>query len=287
MPEIAQTALGPVEFEVQGTGRPVLVLHGSPGGWDAAKAMAGFLPEDEFQAILPSRPGYLGTPLKGAETIDEQADQLAALLDHLGIDQAGVLCWSGGGPSAYRLAVRHPERVSAIVSLTCVSRRFSEEKETLTEKLMFRTAPGNWVLKLMAEHSPEQLIEATEQSMGELSEEELKRHVAAVIADPVKAQLVIDVDATVTKRHDRKHGYANDMKQYAAIDDLELPKISAPTLVVWGDVDTSVAPAESEFAVAQIPNAEALVLPGGTHFAFYTHDDAAAAQARALTLLRG
>ncbi len=41
---IAETSSGPVEYAVVGTGAPVLVLHGSPGGIDAAELMAGFLP---------------------------------------------------------------------------------------------------------------------------------------------------------------------------------------------------------------------------------------------------
>src|SRR4051794_16855448 len=111
MSEIVETDLGPIEYTTRGQGRPVLVVHGSPGGWDQAAAMAGFLPEDEFPGILPSRPGYLGTPLDGRGSIDQQADLHAALREHLGVGPAGVLCWSGGGPSTYRLAVRHPERV--------------------------------------------------------------------------------------------------------------------------------------------------------------------------------
>lgn len=64
---------------------------------------------------------YLGTPLEGRETIDAQADLHAALLDVLGIERTGVLGWSGGGPSSYRLAVRHPQRVSGLVVLAGVS----------------------------------------------------------------------------------------------------------------------------------------------------------------------
>jgi pimeloyl-ACP methyl ester carboxylesterase len=287
MPEIVDTPLGPIEFETRGTGKPVLVVHGTPGGWDAGQAMAGFLPSDEFQAIMPSRPGYLGTPLEGRETIDQQADLHAALLDHLGVESAGVLCWSGGGPSTYRLAVRHPERVNAIVSLTAVSRRYPTPKQDLGDRLMFRTAPGNWLLRMLSAHAPKQLIAATEQSEGDLTKEQLKAHVDEVFADPVKRDFVLALDATVAQDKTRRDGNDNDMKQFDAIDDLELARISAPTLVIWGDVDTDVVPADSEYAAATIPGAESLVLPGGTHLAFYTHHDATAAQARALTLLRG
>jgi pimeloyl-ACP methyl ester carboxylesterase len=236
---------------------------------------------------MPSRPGYLGTPLEGRETIDQQADLHAALLDHLGIDSVGVVCWSGGGPSTYRLTVRHPERVGAIVSLTAVSQRYPKTRQDLDERLMFRTAPGNWMLRMLAAHAPKQLIAATEGSEGDLTKEQLKAHVDEVFADPVKRDFVLALDASVAQDKTRRAGFDNDMTQYDAIADQELERIAVPTLVVWGDVDTDVPPAHSEHAVATIPGAESLVLPGGTHLAFYTHTDATAAQARALTLLRG
>jgi pimeloyl-ACP methyl ester carboxylesterase len=286
MPEIAETKLGPVEYVTRGQGRPVLVVHGTPGGHDQAEAMAGFLPTDEFQAIMPSRPGYLGTPLESRETIDQQADLHAALLEHLGVGPAAVLCWSGGGPSTYRLAVRHPQRVNAIVSLTAVSRRYPTPKQGLDERLMFRTAPGNWLLRMLARHAPKQMISATEGSEGDLTKEQLKAHVDEVFADPVKRDFVLALDASVAQDRTRRSGFDNDMAQFDAIDDLELQRIAVPTLVVWGDADSDVAPSFSEYTAATIPGAQALVLPGGTHLAFYTHTDAADAQARALTLLR-
>jgi pimeloyl-ACP methyl ester carboxylesterase len=91
-----------MEYAVVGTGAPVLVLHGSPGGIDAAELMAGFLPRDGIAAIVLSRPGYLGTELGDRTTIDQQADLLAALLDHLGIERAGVFSWSGRAPARTR-----------------------------------------------------------------------------------------------------------------------------------------------------------------------------------------
>ena len=76
--------------------------------------MGRFLVDAGFGVIAPSRPGYLGTRLDGREAIDRQADLHAALLDALGAERVGVLAWSGGGPSGYRLAVRHPGRVAGL-----------------------------------------------------------------------------------------------------------------------------------------------------------------------------
>src|SRR5919107_4722444 len=128
MADSVETKLGPVELERAGEGPPVVVVHGTPGGWDSSIAMGQFLVEAGFEVIAPSRPGYLGTPPGDLASPDRQADLLAALLDALGIGSAGVLSWSGGGPSAYRLAVRHPDRVRALVAFASVSRRISRPK---------------------------------------------------------------------------------------------------------------------------------------------------------------
>lgn len=284
-PDLKETALGPVEHAVAGEGAPVLVVHGTPGGWDQAAAMAGFLARAGVRAILPSRPGYLGTPLEGRESIDAQADLHAALLDALGIQRAGVLCWSGGGPSSYRLAVRHPDRVSAVVALDAVSKAYPRPHEDLPTRLMFATRPGNWLLRAMAAHAPKQLIQATLDAEGSLTEEQVRARAEEVFADEDKRRFVLDLDASVLRHDGRAAGYANDLDQFEAIASLELERIQAPCLIVQGTADTDVTPDYSEHAAATVPNAELLNLDGGTHLAFYTHPDATAAQARALELL--
>jgi pimeloyl-ACP methyl ester carboxylesterase len=285
-PTIAATALGPVEYGDVGDGAPVLVVHGTPGGYDQAAAMAQFLGRHGgFRAILPSRPGYLGTPLAGQETIDTQADLHDALLHHLGVERVAVLCWSGGGPSTYRLAVRHPERVSAIVSLDAVSKAYPRPAQPLDERLMMRTGLGNWIMNELAKHAPEQLISSTLAAEGELDKEQLDTLTKEVFADEHKRQFVLDLDATVRQGGTRKAGFENDLDQFEAIDSLELDRIGAPTLVVQGGADTDVTPDYSDFAVAAIPGAELLTLDNGTHLAFFTHPDAERAQERALRLL--
>lgn len=281
-----ETSVGPVEHAVLGDGPPVLVVHGSPGGIDQAEAMARFLVAGGFKAILLSRPGYLGSELGQRRTIDQQADLLAALLDALGIERAGVFAWSGGGPSSYRLAVRHPQRVTALVALAAVSKAYPRPHEDVSERLIFATRPGNALLRFLGAHAPRQLISATLDSEGDLTKEEVEQRTNEIFEDEDKRRFVIDLAESVA-RVGRQDGYDNDLDQFAAIDDLELSKIAAPTLLVQGTVDTDVPPDHSDFAAAQIPGAELLSLDTGTHLAFYTHPDSGQAQARALTLLRG
>ena len=104
-----------------GSGPPLLFVHGSPGGCDQGELMSRFL-VGAHRVVAPSRPGYRGTPLTDEHrTPEAQADLAVALMDELGIDRFHVVCWSGGGPSAYHLAARHPERVAGVVAIAAVS----------------------------------------------------------------------------------------------------------------------------------------------------------------------
>jgi pimeloyl-ACP methyl ester carboxylesterase len=282
---IVDTTLGPVECATAGEGPAVLVLHGSPGGGDQAAIMARFLVAAGLRAIMPSRPGYLGTPLGERRTIDQQADLHAALLDALGIEQAGVLSWSGGGPSGFRLAALHPRRVRALVALAAVSGPIAIPADDLSRRLMFGTRVGGWLVRMLAAHAPQQLVSATLDSEGSLDKEQLRQRTEEVFADAGKRRFVLDLGQTVNYVG-REDGYANDLDQFAAIDSLQLEQIAAPVLLVHGSADTDVPPDHSARSAAAIPGADLLTLDGGTHLAFYTHPQASEAQARALELLR-
>ncbi len=283
---IAQTDLGPVEYVSIGDGPPVLVIHGSPGGYDQGLALARFVIDAGFRAIVPSRPGYLGTPLDDRRTIDAHGDLHAALLDELGIERAGLLFWSGGGPSGYRLAVRHPERIGALVAFDAVSKAIERPHEGPDERLMFSTRFGNWILRVLAAHQPETLIKSTLAAEGDLTKEQLEQRTKEVFGDEGKARFVLDVDATVSYRPPRKAGLDNDFEQFAAIESLHLEEIRAPALIVHGTADTDVPPDHGDHAAATIPDAELLPMETGTHLCLYTHPDAAAAQARAVDVLQ-
>jgi pimeloyl-ACP methyl ester carboxylesterase len=282
---VAETALGPVEYAVVGSGAPVLVVHGSPGGIDAAELMARILPHDEVSAILLSRPGYLGTPLAGRTTFDEQADLMAALLDHLGIARVGVYTWSGGGPAGYRLAVRHPDRVTAVVANAACSQAYRPPDRDLATRLMFNTAPGQWLLRVLAAHGGKQYIEGAIAAEGDLTHEQIAQRVDEIVADPDKRQFVTDLGPTALPDGRRRAGYRNDLDRLAEITTLELEKITAPTLVVQGTSDGDVPPSQSYYAARVIPGAELLSLDTGTHLALYTHPDACAAQTHVVEFL--
>ena len=116
---IHQTAAGPIEVAVGGSGPAVLLIHGTPGSWRQCMPLAEDLAATHT-VILPSRPGYGKTPVRSGRSIAGQADLYASLLDALGFDRAAIAGVSGGGPSTAAFAQRHPSRTTAVV-LICAA----------------------------------------------------------------------------------------------------------------------------------------------------------------------
>lgn len=114
---LAATRCGPIEYQEAGAGVPLLAVHGSGGGYDQGMAFAGALADHGIRVIAMSRFGYLRTPMPADASAAAQADAHVCLLDALGIHQAAVSGVSAGAPSALQMAIRHPERVSALVLL--------------------------------------------------------------------------------------------------------------------------------------------------------------------------
>ncbi|MCK7496615.1 MAG: alpha/beta fold hydrolase [Comamonadaceae bacterium] len=97
------------------TARRCLMIHGSGGGHDQGMAWARPLAQHGVRVIAMSRFGYLRTPRPADASPEAQADAHVCLLDALGIAEAAVMGVSAGAPSALQTAIRHPDRVSALV----------------------------------------------------------------------------------------------------------------------------------------------------------------------------
>ncbi len=115
--QIVDTPCGPSEYAAAGSGQPVLVAHGAGGGFDQGLDLAGPLVENGFRVIAVSRFGYLRTPLPTDASSASQADAYACLLDTLSVPRAAVIGVSAGAPSAMQFALRHRERIRALVLL--------------------------------------------------------------------------------------------------------------------------------------------------------------------------
>lgn len=287
MSGLVTTSRGVVELKTLGIGVPVLVLHGSPGGLDGAEAMSRFLDPRTFQTILISRPGYLGTPLDREDTsIDFEADLLAAVLDFVNVGRAGVLAWSGGGPSAYRFAAKYPSRVSSLVTVAAVSFRWVAPKPDIAQRFLFGTGIGERIIGFMSKHAQKQVVGGALEGEGSVRGEALRKLIDHTMAISEQRQLVLEISRTISTAGRRQAGWENDITNFARIQSLELDRIECPTLLIHGDADTDAIFEHSRFAHSRVRDSELLAMTGGTHLAFYADPGAAEAQERARTWFR-
>jgi pimeloyl-ACP methyl ester carboxylesterase len=118
-------------YEVHGTGRPLLLLHGAYMTIDAMGEVLSRLAESrqviavELQAH--GRTADIDRPL-GYESM---ADDVVALLRHLGVEEADVFGFSMGGGVALQVAIRHPEVVRKLVVVSAAHTSDSMHPELL------------------------------------------------------------------------------------------------------------------------------------------------------------
>jgi pimeloyl-ACP methyl ester carboxylesterase len=102
-------------YEVHGEGRPLVLLHGAYMTVDAMGSILPGLAESRW-VIVPEMQGHGRTAdIERPITYEGMADDVAALLRHLGIDEADVFGYSMGGGVAIQLAIRHPGSVRRLV----------------------------------------------------------------------------------------------------------------------------------------------------------------------------
>lgn len=229
-----------------GPGPVVLVVHGTPGGYDQARVVAAGLQLQAYRIVSVSRPGYLRTPLASGPTPADQADLLADVLDALEIADAYVIGVSGGGPTAVEFALRHPQRCARLVLLEALVRTF-------TEREMYAALPagarvGKWIGERMSQHD-------------------------AVIAAFLLVTPATDTSRSVVSgaaRFDlRRDGFEADMALFEAVPEYAFEQIAAPTLVVHGTADTDVPFAQAQTVARRVPGARLVSVEGADHLSLW------------------
>jgi pimeloyl-ACP methyl ester carboxylesterase len=225
-------------YEVHGTGRPLVLLHGGLLTIDLSFG-------DLWPDLAASRQ-VIATELQGhgrTADIDRNIDlrylagDVAALLDHLGIDQADVFGFSLGGGVALQLALDHPDRVGRII-LASVSYAGDGFHPEISDPARHATST-----RMPTADDFRQMREAYDR----------------LAPDPGH----FDAFAAKTSQA------AGSLKGWTAE---ELASISAPTLLVFGDHDFI----RLEHAVEMhglIPGAQIAVLPGATHMGVLRRTD--------------
>jgi len=105
-------------YEVHGEGRPVVLLHGGTATIQTsfAEQIPVLARNHQVIAIEQMGHGHTGDVARRELTYEGMAEDTAALLVQLGIQNADVVGWSDGGQLALRLAFTHPELVRRVVA---------------------------------------------------------------------------------------------------------------------------------------------------------------------------
>lgn len=109
-----------IHYQQSGAGRDVILLHHGTG---SARTWRKQLPllAARFRATAYDRPGFgqsqwLDADVWPLDYLDRDVDDLAGLLDALGIGQAALVGHSDGATIALLAAARHPQRVAAVLA---------------------------------------------------------------------------------------------------------------------------------------------------------------------------
>ena len=102
-------------------GEPLVFHHGTPGAGLPFDHHVREMAARGLRYVGWTRPGYGSSTRRRGRTVADDAGDAVAVLDHLSIDRAWVVGWSGGGPHALGLAAQHPERVRGVATIGSVA----------------------------------------------------------------------------------------------------------------------------------------------------------------------
>jgi pimeloyl-ACP methyl ester carboxylesterase len=254
---VANTDAGSIEYAEKGSGIALLSIHGAGGGFDQGLANAAEFVGEGFRIIAPSRFGYLRTPVPRDASPAAQADAHAALLSELKISKAIVVGVSAGARSAVELAIRHPNRVTALILISpgtySPTSPVSVDASRGSQFTFWLVNNGAdfawWVVEKIAPSVLIRFVGVRPELVAASPKVEQDRIMSIVRAiEPLSLRFPgINVDSNPDLR------------------ELALEKITAPTLIISARDDLFNTLPAAEFAASKIPDAKLIIYDAGGH----------------------
>ena len=242
----------------------VLLLHGFPTSSFMYRYLIPLL-ADRYRVIAPDLPGFGFTEVPADRhytyTFDALAHTLAAFTDALQLKRYVLYVFDYGAPTGFRLAMAHPERVTAIVS---------QNGNAYEEGLGDAWAP-------IQRYWREPTADNREAVHRELNPEGIRSQYTSGVPDPALiAPEGYTLDAAMIARPgnmdiqlDLFLDYANNVKLYPKFQEY-FRRSKPPLLAIWGKYDPFFIPPGAEAFRRDIPSAQVQFLETG-HFATETH----------------
>jgi pimeloyl-ACP methyl ester carboxylesterase len=231
---------------------PLLVLLHGFG--DSFTTWQGWVDElkPQYHIISLDFPGHGLTRAPQGVTLSGEglADFVDAFAAKLGLPKFAVAGNSMGGGAAWQLAVRHPERVSALILVDAAG--FANDKPPAEVPLAFKILRYPIGRKILANIDNKPLID-----------QGLK---ADVYDKTVITPLIVDRFAEFQRAPGHRAILMSlNMQQNGASAAELLPGVKAPTLILWGESDPLIEPAAARKFAAAIPGATLITYPKVGH----------------------
>ncbi|WP_431297878.1 alpha/beta fold hydrolase [Tabrizicola sp. BL-A-41-H6] len=263
--QVIDSRAGALEFAVAGDGQPLMMIHGTGGGFDQGLLFAAGLRLRGFRIIAPSRFGYLGSVFPEDASPAHQSDVLVDLLDYLGIDRLPVVGGSAGALTSAEFALRHPTRCShlgLLVPAANLTNRDPVQFTALQEVAVNMVLGSDFWFWALARFSPGQMIRtllATDPALLDQVPESERRRAEEILAQ------IFPISRKINGL--RTDGFWAGVPTTTAHD-----RIVAPTLILSCEDDLFGTAATARLLAERIPGAELTIFPTGGHI-WLGHDD--------------
>lgn len=249
-------------YEVEGTGEPLVLIPGL--GLDHTYYAQGVPRMSQAVQTIAVDPRGVGRSAMDDDehSVEVWADDIAALIEHLGHGSAHVLGTSLGGTIALSAAVRHPERVRSLIAVGAFSElnRSVELNYGLRKRLIARLGMTEEIADFIS------LWIMTPQFLDSERGAAIADGLRAGISrnDPARYTAFLDAILRLGRRHD---GHVPPLTA-------QLEKITAPVLVACADNDHFIPAELSRIIHSAVPGARWAEIPGGGHIPFIEAPDA-------------
>jgi pimeloyl-ACP methyl ester carboxylesterase len=242
----------------------VLLLHGFPSSSHMFRNLIPLL-EDRYRVVAPDLPGFGFSETPDRAKFKYRFDQLADVVDCftevVGLERFAVYVFDYGAPVGFRLALRHPERISAIISQNgnAYVEGLSDGWNPIRKYWKDPTSENRAALRALL--SPET---TRWQYLHGVPDETLvapESHTldAALLARPGNDEIQLDLFLD----------YAGNVELYPKFQEY-FRKFQPPLLAVWGKNDPFFLPPGAAAFRRDIADAEVHLLDTG-HFALESH----------------